>query len=203
MTDVSREVRAAYDRIVGAYAERNDGAIPPALIPYAEELLERVGASARIVDIGCGTGRDMAWFEARGVRVTGIDISIEMLKRARGKVRGDLMAMQMSRLGIRDNAFDAAWCCASLLHLPKPEAKRALGEIRRVLGSGSPMMLSLQEGSGEGWEGGYVADVQRFFARYSVDELRVLLASTGFSVGDIRSFPGDGHDWLVSVCIAE
>lgn len=203
MTRVVREVQAAYDQIVRAYAERNDGVVPAALIPYGENLVKHAGKAARVIDIGCGTGRDMAWLESQGVAVTGIDLSCEMLRYARGKVRGDLFAMEMTRLGFRDGCFDAAWCCASLLHLPKVEALRALTEIRRVLKSGSLVILSLQEGSGEGWEGGYRDDVRRFFARYGVEELRALLPATGFAVRDIQAYPGHGSVWLVSRCVAE
>lgn len=109
MTRVVREVQAAYDQIVRAYAERNDGVVPAALIPYGENLVKHAGKAARVIDIGCGTGRDMAWLESQGVAVTGIDLSCEMLRYARGKVRGDLFAMEMTRLGFRDGCFDAAF----------------------------------------------------------------------------------------------
>lgn len=203
MRHIPREVGAAYDRIAHAYAERNDAVMPQALISRGLELVQHLGEGGAVIDVGCGTGRDMAWLETHGLAVMGIDISSEMLRYARAKVRGSLFAMEMTRLGLRDSCFDGAWCCASLLHLPKTDAARALIEIRRVLKKGGVMMLSVQEGSGERWEAGYEANVRRFFARYSAEELRTLLPSTGFAVQDIQAHPGDGREWLVCTCLAE
>ena len=152
MTDISRQVQAAYDQIVLAYADRNHGTMAGNLIALAEQLVQYAGRGAHLIDVGCGTGRDMAWFEAHGLAVTGIDLSSGMLAYARGQVSGDLLAMDMCHLGFHNARFDGAWCCASLLHVPKREASDALGEIRRVLKSDSMLIVSLQEGNGEGWE---------------------------------------------------
>jgi len=145
----------------------------------------------------------MAWCESQGLTVTGIDLSAGMLAYARGQVRGDLLAMNMSHLGFRTSHFDGAWCCASLLHVPKREAPQVLGEIHRVLKAGSMLIVSLQEGTGEGWEEGYVAGMRRFFARYQADEMRCMLCSTGFVVRDMGSSHGNNRDWLSFVCLAE
>ena len=145
----------------------------------------------------------MAWFESHGLAVTGIDLSSGMLAYARGHVRGDLLAMHMCHLGFRHAQFDSAWCCASLLHVPKRAAADALGEIRRVLKGGSVLIVSLQEGHGESWEEGYVPGVRRFFARYQADEMQHMLCSTGFAVRDMVASHTNNRDWLSCVCIAQ
>jgi ubiquinone/menaquinone biosynthesis C-methylase UbiE len=202
MTDVTSQVRAAYDQLVHAYASRNHTVMPENVLRLAQQLMQYVGAGAHVVDVGCGTGRDMAWFESQGLVVTGIDLSTEMLAFARQSVRGNLLSANMCRLGFREGSFDAAWCCASLLHVPKHDAGAALREIRRVLKEGGMLALSLQEGSGEGWEEGYVPDVRRYFARYSAEELRLVLDEAGFAVSQIDVVPDDGRAWLSCICIA-
>ena len=203
MTDIARQVQAAYDQIVWAYAARNHGTLADNLITLAARLVQHTGRSAHIIDVGCGTGRDMAWFESHGLTVTGIDLSSGMLAYARGQVSGHLLAMNMCHLGFCHASFDGAWCCAALLHVPKRDAAHALGEIRRVLKSGSMLMVSLQEGNGESWEEGYVPGVRRFFARYQADEMRRLLCRTGFAVGDMGASYGNNRAWLSCVCIAQ
>jgi ubiquinone/menaquinone biosynthesis C-methylase UbiE len=203
MTDISKQVQAAYDQIVLEYADRNHGKLTDNLIGLAEQLVQHVGHGAHIIDVGCGTGRDMAWFEAQGLTVTGIDLSSGMLAYARQHVGGNLLAMHMSHLDFHSASFDGAWCCASLLHLPKGEAPVALREIRRVLKSNSMLLISLQEGDSEGWEEGYVPGVRRFFARYQADELLSLLSYAGFSVQDIHKLQDGNRIWLSCVCIAQ
>jgi ubiquinone/menaquinone biosynthesis C-methylase UbiE len=203
MRDISRQVQATYDQIVLAYADRNHGTMGDNLIALAERLVRHTGRSAHILDVGCGTGRDLAWFESHGLAVTGIDLSSGMLAYARGHVRGHLLAMHMCHLGFRHAQFDGVWWCVSLLHVPKREAVDALGEISRVLKLGSMLIVSLQEGHGESWEEGYVPSVRRFFARYQADEMRHMLCSTGFAVRDMGSSHGNNRDWLSCVCITQ
>ncbi len=65
----------AYDRIAPLYAQRN-AAMPEELAAIASQFLALVGPEAALLDVGRGTGRDMAWMEARGVGVTGIERSV-------------------------------------------------------------------------------------------------------------------------------
>ncbi len=200
---VTKRVQAAYDQIFAEYDERNGGSMPAALVPFAEQLVWHAGRGGHVVEIGCGTGRDMAWFEQHALTVTGVDVSTGMLTFARSKVSGQLLAMDMSRLGFRDASFDAAWCCASLLHVPKERAAMALTEIHRVLKVGGLLVVSVQEGHGECWEEDYGPDVGRFFARYSHAELHKLLNSHDFCVDELVVSQGNGCRWLTCAGIAE
>ena len=199
--DVVEGVRSAYDQIAEAYSAVNGGQMPEALLRLEHNLLGHVGHGARLIDVGCGVGRDMGWFESQGVRVNGVDLSAGVLAHARRLTASPLLLMDMRRLAFRDACFDGGWCCASLLHLPKREAPGALGAIRRVLKGGAMLVLSVQEGDCEAWEGGYVQGVKRFFARYDRAGMEAILAEAGFSV---RAFDEEHshRDWLSFVCIA-
>ncbi|MDP9379783.1 MAG: class I SAM-dependent methyltransferase [Chloroflexota bacterium] len=171
MTTDAERVRDAYNRIAGMYALRT-AEMPPALIKLADEFLALLPPDPRVLDLGCGAGRDMAWLEARGARVTGVDLSTGMLEEARRRVRGELLQMDMRRLSFPDGHFHGVWCMASMLHLPKAEAPLALGEVHRVLVPGGALALSVQEGEGERWESGpYDPHVERFFARCNYSAL--------------------------------
>src|SRR5262245_11152044 len=119
--DISWRVQRAYDQIAELYASRNN-AMAGNLLALAERLRRHVGPAGRIIDLGCGAGRDMAWFESQGQRVTGADLSAGMLAQARRIADGDLLMMDMRRLAFRPASFDGVWCCAAILHLPKREA---------------------------------------------------------------------------------
>ena len=81
-------------------------------------LLERLGEPARLVDLGCGTGRVAGAFAGRRGEYVGIDLSDEMLRVAAAKfaeaagvhfVKANLVDLG----GFRDESFDAAVCLFS------------------------------------------------------------------------------------------
>jgi len=190
-----RRMQAAYDRIAPQFAVRNAD-FPADLLPWAERVRERVGAGTRLLDLGCGTGRDLAWFEQRGCRVVGVDLSRGMLAEARGRVRGPLLQMELRALGFDDDTFAAVWCNAALLHLPKRALVEALAEVRRVLVDGGTLLATFQQGDGEGWEDAPGLSVQRFFARYQSDELCHLFTQNGFAVQEVVATRSDPRTWL-------
>lgn len=193
---ISRTNTAAYDRIAPLYAERN-AVMPKDLATLATRFLELVGPEAQILDVGCGAGRDMAWMESRGATVTGIDLSTGMLAEAGRQVHGPLLQMNMRHLSFPDAHFGGVWCTASLLHLPKREAPDALREMCRVLVSDGILFLGIQEGTGEGWEAGpHDIPVERFFARYRLEEVEDMLSRVGFVILEHHRFDAGSRRWL-------
>lgn len=200
--DLYQQLQTSYDQMVLEFAKRHHFRMADNLVVLAQELAEHVGENGKLVDVGCGTGRDMAWFEAHHIPTVGVDLSMGMLAYARENVHGELISMNMRHLAFQNALFDGAWCCASLLHLPKAEATYALQEIRRILKPGGMLILFVQEGTGEGWEAGYVPDAVRFFARYGLDEMSQLLFTQRFKVlkSDLINTPQ--RKWLSFVCSA-
>jgi SAM-dependent methyltransferase len=111
-----------------------------------ERLLALFPAGSRVIDLGCGTGEDAVLLAARGVELTGVDSSPEMVSRARAKasqagLRCVFECADMERLGDLGGPFDGAFSnfgavnCADL---------RAVGEgLARVLRPGAPVLLNL------------------------------------------------------------
>ncbi len=191
----TKRMQGAYDAIAAQYAVIN-AAMPQALMNAAARFLTLAGPSARVLDVGCGAGRDMAWFERHGVPVTGIDLSRGMLLQARSQVQGQLLQMDMRRLAFRAASYDGVWCSASLLHLPKDEVPTTLAEFGRVLRPKGVLFLAVQEGTGEQWERGPYGAVDRLFARYSPAEMTTLLSGGGFTVHEQASDEAGTRRWL-------
>jgi SAM-dependent methyltransferase len=91
---------------------------------------------ANLLDAGCGSGQFALAFAALGCRVVGVDLSPEMIARARAHAieRGldvEWRAGDFSCLPDPDATFDAIYARVSLQFVPDPAA--ALSEFRRVL----------------------------------------------------------------------
>ncbi|MFU8852123.1 class I SAM-dependent methyltransferase [Micromonospora sp. SL1-18] len=200
MDEVTARNRAAYDRIAEDFAARNPD-VPDPYLAVADEFQRR--ADGPLLDLGCGPGRDLAYWAARGVAAVGLDLSAAMLRAARSRVGAPLVQGDLLRLPFRAGVFGGVWCSASLLHLPKAAAPAALAEVRRMVRSGGPLLLSLQEGDGESWQGWPGEAIDRFFARYRPAEAETLLAEAGFSLRQLeRDTTPAGKRWLCHLAIA-
>ena len=99
-------------------------------------------APGRALDAGCGTGRHARRLVDLGHDVVGVDLTPEMIDRARGRVpearflEGDLRALPLP-----DAAFDLVVCGLALAHLP--DLSPAVAELARVLRPGGRLLVSV------------------------------------------------------------
>ncbi|MEK6760862.1 MAG: methyltransferase domain-containing protein [Nanoarchaeota archaeon] len=142
----------------------------------------------KILDVGCGPGRDLEYFSSLGLEVTGIDLVPEFLGAAKKKVPdAKLYHMDMREMDFNDNYFDGIWSCASFLHLPKSEHEGAMKEHARVLSPNGLMYMSVM-GGGKGDDplpaSPKYGGLSKYFYSFGKDEFRELLTSSGFSIED-------------------
>ena len=104
-------------------------------------LLDGVTPSSAL-DAACGTGRHARALVQRGHRVTGVDLTPEMLERARGAVPGaEFMQADLRALPFADASFALVVCGLALSHLPSLD--RAVAELARVLEPGGRLIVSV------------------------------------------------------------
>ncbi|MFR9776939.1 class I SAM-dependent methyltransferase [Micromonospora sp. MS34] len=193
MDEVTTRNRAAYDRIAADFAARNP-AMPATYRALAGEFQDRLDGP--LLDLGCGPGRDLAFWVERGATPVGLDLSAAMLREA-GRVGAPLVQGDLLRLPLCTGAVGGVWCSAALLHLPKAVAPAALAGFRRVLRPGGPLLLSVKEGEGESWARWPGEDADRFFAWYRPDEVEGLLRAAGFAPLRLLTDVSDiGQRWL-------
>jgi len=101
----------------------------------------RIAAGARVLELGCGTGEFTRRVAPTGARLVALDISGDLLVKARAKVGGDVRFTRgnAEALPFHDGAFDVVYGCSGLQHL---EVEAALREVRRVLRSGGRIVFS-------------------------------------------------------------
>lgn len=184
--------RATYDQVAAEFAARTTQPWPE-LDRMMTAFLVRLPERPRVLDAGCGPGRDTLLLRGRGARVAPADLSYGML---RSQSLARAIQADMRALPVRDAAMDGVWCQAALLHVPRAEVPRVLGEFARVTRRGGALHLAVSEGDGEGWESGrYGPDSPRFYVHHREAPLQEMLAVAGWHVVDTRRLR-TVRDWL-------
>src|SRR5260370_36742246 len=108
---------------------------------------ERIGQAAegRVLDIGIGSGLNLAFYGARVDRVYGIDPSAEMLRFAEDRASGASAPVELLRgsseaLPFDDKSFDTVAVTFTLCTIARAES--ALQEMRRVIRPGGRLLFS-------------------------------------------------------------
>ena len=102
----------------------------------------------KILDAGCGPGRDLLYFKEEGLDVTGIDISKGMLRECRRRTNIMGLEMDMRKMTFPENIFDGIWCMASFSDIPKEDSSKVIDEFYRILKRGGAIYLAVKEGEG-------------------------------------------------------
>jgi 2-polyprenyl-3-methyl-5-hydroxy-6-metoxy-1,4-benzoquinol methylase len=110
------------------------------------------GVGGRVLDAGCGSGRDSQAFARAGFRVTAFDASREMVRAAR-----ELTGLEVVQCTFREFSsewpFDGIWACASLLHVPRGELAGTLEHLIGLLRPAGVLFASLKFGNEERMDG--------------------------------------------------
>ena len=108
--------------------------------PFLAELPE----GARILDVGCGSGRDTLAFKNKGYQLDAIDYSEELVKKAT-RLTGIPIKLK-SFYEVDDyEAYDGIWACASLLHCERSRLAEVLEKMVQALKpNGDPRRLRIR-----------------------------------------------------------
>lgn len=176
--------RKAYNAFGDAYLRKfKDDLIK--MQPYINEFLGNFKPNGRILDIGCGGGDYVTYYQQMGFDAYGIDISDTMLRAASKKVSGNkLLKMDMHNLQFEKDFFDGVSSITVLQYTKKIKFNGILKQIYRVLKPGGKLFLVMFEGISEGVEIEKYNDsaFEVYTAYYTEDELCSLLKQAGFKI---------------------
>ncbi|WP_147199936.1 bifunctional 2-polyprenyl-6-hydroxyphenol methylase/3-demethylubiquinol 3-O-methyltransferase UbiG [Pantoea sp. CCBC3-3-1] len=113
-----------------------------------QRFLAHLEPGARILDAGCGSGRDTKAFSAMGYEVDAFDASAELVELAR-QLCGKPVALMRFQDVTELEKYDGIWCCASLLHVPEAELPGVMASLANALKPGGVWYLSFKYGNGE------------------------------------------------------
>lgn len=156
---------------------------------WLADFMAILPVGARVLDLGCGGGRDAEAMSAAGFAVDATDGSPAMAAKAAERLGRAVAVMRFDELSAVA-AFDAVWANASLLHVPRAALRDVLAKIHRALKPGGIHFASYKGGGGEGRDrlGRYF----NFFDRSSL--VSEYTASAPWEILSVVEETGVGYD---------
>ncbi len=194
--DYKAVVRCGYDQCAARYNEAR------ATEPQSELsiLIERLAAGARVLDIGCGAGVPIARSLADHFRVTGIDFSIEQIRRAKRNVpQAEFIESDIMAVSFPADSFNAVVAFFVLFHLPRDEQRNLLQRIHNWLVPGGFLLATISVYDEPPYKEDGFFGVLMYWTNFGHDEYIDLLHTFGFDVlcdttvghGFCESYGGD------------
>lgn len=147
---LERQTVNRYSEIAEAYSSDWRGRNDETQLAYIRDFEDLVGSPPkRILDAGCGTGKDSLEFSANGYEVVSLDLSEGMLNKAveNAKSTGaeiNPVICNMRTLGLETQSVDGVWNMASLVHLPALAKRDAIQEFHRALKPKGVLHIGIQ-----------------------------------------------------------
>ena len=164
------------------------------------KIFQKLVKGKKVVDIGCGAGRDAVLFEKAGFDYTGIDASSGMLKEAKKRIKkGKFILMDFYNLQFPPQTFNCFWAAASILHIPKRRVKKVLRNIKRIIKPNGVGFISIKEK--RSIDQGIIQEnkdsgIERFFAFYEDEEFKEVIKDSGFVVVRNHTLKEGDTNWL-------
>jgi len=180
MDDKRRLVKEGYNQCAKDYASKRD------LFKnqkYLEDLASELSIGASVLDIGCGSGIPIdKFFLSKGFKVTGIDISDEMIKLAQKNLPdGDFFVKDMTEIDFPENSFDAVVSFYAIFHIPREGHLSLLEKIRSLLRENGYLLITMGSSDWEGTEDNFHG-AKMFWSHYDKDKNIRLVKRAGFRI---------------------
>lgn len=163
-----------------------------------KKFLQRLPDQGKILDFGCGSGRDAKVFLNLGYEVEAVDGCRELCEMAAEYTGIVVRQMDFMELDVREK-YDGIWACASVLHLPYEELRAVLAKMAAALKENGAIYVSFKYGEFEGWRNGrYFTDMTEDGVRRLVEETQGMSVEEIWVTADVREGRGDER-WVNGV----
>jgi SAM-dependent methyltransferase len=155
----------------------------------------------KILDIGCGPGRDLVAFKSQGHTVVGLDATPAFVEIAKELSGCEVWHQSFLNLDLPNAEFDGIFANASLIHVPSDEMVKVLKDLHEALVVKGAIVMSMCRGNWEGYDERSTG--KRYTAGWEYETLAPCLEQAGFGI--VRHYyrppglPLEAQSWLVMV----
>jgi SAM-dependent methyltransferase len=152
---------------------------------------------SKILDLGCGPGRDLKYFKSLNHTPIGLDGCESFCEMARSYSECEVLLQDFIDLKLENNYFDGIFANASLFHVPKTELPQVIGKLRKSLKSAGILFSSNPRGNSEGFSG------MRYGNYMELEEYKIIIEDCGFTLLNHyyrpQELPLEQRPWLACV----
>jgi SAM-dependent methyltransferase len=155
----------------------------------AQKFVSRLPNGAKIIDIGCGPGRDAKVFSGFDLEVVGVDFSAKMIELAKQNASScSFHVMDVEKLTFAPESFHGIWANCVLLHVPKQNIPSILDKMRIILKPKGVLYLSVKQSH---IDESFRADdryggLEKYWSFYEPDDIVQLLDEAKFQIVDME-----------------
>lgn len=172
-----------------------DGTVSVDFTRIQNIFLELLPKDARILDFGCGSGRDTKYFLDCGYQVDAIDGSMELC-RAASEYTGIHVKQMLFQELTEVEKYDGIWACASILHVKKAELPDIIRKMSLTTKENGIIYVSFKYGDYEGERNGrYFTDMTEISMKELLAAFPELVVEKQWVTDDVRAGRGDER-WL-------
>jgi len=158
-------------------------------------------SKGKILDLGCGPGRDLVVFQEMGYQVTGLDATLAFVEMAQQIAGCEVWQQSFLSLDLPNSTFDGIFANASLIHVPSAEMLGVLKDLHQALNKNGILLMSMVRGDREGYSERPTGF--RYVTGWEYETLKLKLEAAKFQIIDYyyrpQGCPIEECSWLVMV----
>lgn len=204
MVDINKsefynKTKKSYNAIANSYTSQYYSIV--SMEDALKEFTSYLSLGDKVLDVGCGHGRDLEYFINSGLFATGIDNSQELLKIARQRSEAELIELDIRNLSLLKQKFNGLWANAVLHHLHIDDIEKVCVDMFELLTDGGVLFISVKAKITDHWDSKY-PNFPRHYTSIEKTFLENCLYSAGFKITKSKiiaediSNPGLTRFWL-------
>lgn len=193
----------SYEGSAAEYADKTASLHPSEM---GKKFMSLLPSKGRVLDVGCGPGRDAKIFSDKGFDVVGIDFSSQMIELAKKTApKAKFVVMDLHKLDFPPNSFDGIWASACFLHISKRHLLAILSTLATLLVPGGILYFSVKQGIGEQLsQDSRYDNANKFWSFFEEVEWIDLLKQASFEIIEIEVDPSQNayqtHPFIKGFC---